>query len=466
MTARRLLAAAAGGAAAAWWRPLAAAAEPEKSSKRRSKGVRCVIVGGGCAGAICARKLEDWLDIVLIDRKPYLEFTPALTHLLLGKPLDPARIDDEAMQQWLKHYYIPHRFYLEHSRIIVDEAREVSPSEVVLRSGQRIPFDICILAMGGQYSPCFRQTAAKTVRDRALEAAQFTEQLSKCRSVAVVGGAAGGVEFAAELSTEHPDMKVVLIHPRQRLLDRHSAKVGHYAQRRLRRNGVDLRLLHRADKVELVPGAPDGEGRFKVRLLPTDADGKPVPDAERLGEEIRVDYVLNCTGLRPHTQILKKHFAKNLTRKGFVAVNDYGQLYGHPGIFAVGDCALPPGPNGDTKTLAHHIDQCNVVTDNLLNISLEQAMDKGNGVNWLPYPMQMIKLGGGSNDAVGTMQMAGQVKGWMAMYTYRKLFPSFLQPFQEPQFNVHQVTGQQVSVLLDWLQTATTRKGDYTHKMT
>ena len=35
-----------------------------------------VIIGGGFAGTLCARELEHYFNVTLIDRKEYFEFTP------------------------------------------------------------------------------------------------------------------------------------------------------------------------------------------------------------------------------------------------------------------------------------------------------------------------------------------------------------------------------------------------------
>ncbi|KAJ9468125.1 hypothetical protein DIPPA_30052 [Diplonema papillatum] len=45
--------------------------------RRRTKMLQGVVIGGGCAGALMAQSVEHLMDLTLVDRKTYFEFTPA-----------------------------------------------------------------------------------------------------------------------------------------------------------------------------------------------------------------------------------------------------------------------------------------------------------------------------------------------------------------------------------------------------
>ncbi|CAK6983858.1 apoptosis-inducing factor 2 [Scomber scombrus] len=90
---------------------------------------------------------------------------------------------------------------------------------VVLQGGREIRYSHLVLCTGtdGPFPGKFNTEASVQTAVRAYE--DFVTQVQAAGSVLVVGGGSTGVEMAAEIKTEYPDKKVVLIHSKTALAD-------------------------------------------------------------------------------------------------------------------------------------------------------------------------------------------------------------------------------------------------------
>ena len=99
---------------------------------------KVVIIGGGFAGALAARKLEDSFAVTLIDAKDYFEFTPSILRTLI----EPGHY---------KKIEVLHRRYL-HQAQVVDEIVESFDSQAVVTKTKKYPYDYLIIATGSRYN--------------------------------------------------------------------------------------------------------------------------------------------------------------------------------------------------------------------------------------------------------------------------------------------------------------------------
>src|SRR3989338_5693574 len=76
-----------------------------------------VIIGGGFAGSLLARKLESFFKVTLIDTKDYFEFTPGILRTIV----EPSHI---------RKIQVMHSHYLRKARVIRGEVKEVTEKEV------------------------------------------------------------------------------------------------------------------------------------------------------------------------------------------------------------------------------------------------------------------------------------------------------------------------------------------------
>ncbi|KAJ9468124.1 Apoptosis-inducing factor-like protein B [Diplonema papillatum] len=402
----------------------------ERPTHRRTKMLQGVVIGGGCAGALMAQSVEHLMDLTLVDRKTYFEFTPALKDYLLGwgNAAGQGEMADEE-KNWFRKYFIDHRYYLRRTNCVVGDVAEVTDREVVMQSGTRLPFDVCFVCTGSRSAAPWRGSRAVSVQERAKEMAAYAKLVSSCKSILIIGGGPCAVENAAVLAEHHPGSKVTIMHSKQRLIPAHGHKVGKYAERHLRRSGVEMQFLRRVTAVKYDQTAK----KFTVNYRFTDPEGKPL-STDAAMEEVSepVDYVLDCRGILPNTSVLKKNFARNLDADGFVHVNAFGQLKGHPNIFALGDIARHEGTHGNASGLPYIVDEVTAAAS-LFRMSAARRVPKG-GNNLFEYgfPLQLVRLS--DYDYTGTVQLVGEVRSLMAFYSARKMTDSFMSSITDPSF--------------------------------
>ncbi|HLH23798.1 MAG TPA: NAD(P)/FAD-dependent oxidoreductase [Chloroflexota bacterium] len=311
---------------------------------------RVVILGGGFAALGSARHLEAALpadgsvEVTLISRENFLLYTPLLAEAATGQ-IPPS------------HVATPLRSFLRRVRVwegevvAVDLARrEVAVQQPVTGEQVTAPFDQLVLALGAVTSYHHVPGASehtlgfKTLGDAAIarahvvscfeQAAMETDAAARraLLTFVVAGGGYSGVELTAaladflrELRGYYPPLareplRLVLAHHGERLLEELTAPAAAYTLGLLRRRGIAVRLGTgvtgvAADSVELAPG-----GTVPTRTVFWTAGVAPDPLIGRLG--------VPCD------------------RHGAAIVDEYLAVQGHPGVWALGDCAHVPNPRG------------------------------------------------------------------------------------------------------------------------
>ncbi len=321
--------------------------------------IRILILGGGFGGIHAARRLDKTLakrkdvEVVLIARENYLLFTPMLHEVAAGH-LSPGDIVS------------PLRRMLRRVRLIVGEVVQVDLRERrvrfqvgPLRQLHELTYDHVLLALGsetnwfGMPDVEMHATTMKSLGDAALlrsrmvalleDAAATTDETARRRALSfvVAGGGFAGVETVAAMNdflrrtishyTElDPAMlRVVLVHPGKVILPELGERLGRYAQEKLERRGVEVRLGTR------VRGY-DGEA---VELTP--------------GEAIDANTLVWTAGVKPAAPIDSLPVEKV---KGRVKVNELLEVAGNEGAaWAIGDCAaVPDGQGGIHPPTAQH----------------------------------------------------------------------------------------------------------------
>ena len=98
---------------------------------------KVVVIGGGFAGSLVAKKLENWFKVVLIDSKYYFEYTPGILRVIIG-PSNAGKLQ------------VKHKDYLKKAKVIVGHVKEVSRKDVII--GRRnISFDYLVICSGSRY---------------------------------------------------------------------------------------------------------------------------------------------------------------------------------------------------------------------------------------------------------------------------------------------------------------------------
>jgi thioredoxin reductase len=124
---------------------------------------------------------------------------------------------------------------------IQDKAVQVSESQVILASGQKINYSYLIVATGS--SQPLPVNVLSTDRAAACHELQEVQQaIISSRKIAIVGGGAVGVELASDIKDFYPDKEVTLIHSRNSLLNNFGTRLQEYALTALR-DELSVRVL-------------------------------------------------------------------------------------------------------------------------------------------------------------------------------------------------------------------------------
>lgn len=255
------------------------------------------IVGGGVAGAVLAKTLQDHADVYLIDPKEYFEIAWAA----MRATVEPT---------FAERSVINHAEYLPKAHVITSAATGITSNEVTTAQGSAVAYDYLVIATGHPGGPEF--TRAEKLRQYQAE----HDKIEAAKSVLVVGGGPSGVELAAEIIFAFPDKKVTLVHKGPRLLEFIGEKAGKKALDWLTSKKVEVIL---GQSVNLDAGS---DGAFETSG----------------GETIHADCHFVCIGQPVASSWLTGTCVRDsLDARGTLMVDNKFRVKGHNNIFAIGD---------------------------------------------------------------------------------------------------------------------------------
>jgi NADH:ubiquinone reductase (H+-translocating) len=297
---------------------------------------RVVILGAGFGGLWAARSLAHTrADVVLVDRNNYHTFLPLLYQVAAAE-LSPEDIVYPVRSILRK---------LPNVQFLLSDIRRIDfTSRTVETNGRAIVYDYLILALGSvshffgvpgaaeyafqlktleqgivlrnQILRCFERALHEEDRDRRNRLLTFT----------IVGGGPTGVEFAGALAElvrgplmkdfqqlEFSEVRVVLLDAEKALLSGFPEKISAYAQNRLRRMGVELRLETKVSEIT----------------------GQSVNTKE--GTVLPTDTVIWTAGVRGDP--MAELWGLPTTTGGTIQVLPTLQLADHPEVYVIGDLA-------------------------------------------------------------------------------------------------------------------------------
>ncbi len=299
---------------------------------------KAVVIGGGMAGVACAQELgTHHLDVTLIDKNNYLQFQPLLYQVA------SSQLPAEDIARPLKVVFADHPSVtvLQDDVTAIDfAAREVSTAD-----GSVIAADYLVLAAGaqpnffgvpgaGEHSfPLYSVSDAERLRLHLHEQLRVhcdPDPAPGPLNVVIVGGGPTGVETAGaiaelltalrEANTLGDNAEVHLVDHGHALLNPFSDKSHQYALRRLTDNGVAVKF-----------GVAVTEVRPETVLL---SDGTEIPSRTVIwGGGEAAAAISASTGATPG-------------RGGRIDTAPDLSVPGFPGVYAVGDVANIPGPDG------------------------------------------------------------------------------------------------------------------------
>lgn len=328
-----------------------------------------VIAGGGFGGAAAARELERLMPkqsarLVLVNETNFMLYTPFLPEAAAGT-LEP------------RHVVTPLREILERTYLRLGQVVGHDPvaKTVTVRAKygetETLPYDQLLIALGSvsrtlpvpglaEHAVGFKSLAdAIYLRNHVvetLEEANATEDPARrdeLLTYVFVGGGYAGLEalaelqdFAADAMESYPrarlhGMRWVLVEAADRVLPEIDEQLADYALRELRGRGIEIRLETMLERVEA------NSARIST------------------GETLPTRTVVWTAGVAP--QPILRELRLPLDERGRVPVDDHLRVEGMDSVWAIGDSAAAPDPNGGhcPPTAQHAVRQGPVAARNI-----------------------------------------------------------------------------------------------------
>jgi NADH:ubiquinone reductase (H+-translocating) len=399
---------------------------------------RIVILGGGFAGLYAALEFEKSLardagvEITLVNRENFFLFTPML-HEVAASDLDITHIVNP-IRKLVKRV----RFFNGTVETIDVTGKSVTVAHAEGRHQHTLSYDHLVIGLGSITNffnlPGLAERAltmkslgdAIELRNRLiqlLEEADFECASGKREyllSIVVAGGGFAGVEtvagvndFLREALRFYPHLteghlRVMLVEPGPLLLPELGEKLGAYAQEKLAERKVEIR----------VKTGVQGITERGVVL----SDGTTIP----------AHTLVWTAGTSPNPLLASLPCRKE---RGRICVDEFMQVPGYPGVWALGDCAaVPDGQTGKLypPTAQHALRQGKVLAQNIA------AAIRGGGKR--PFVFSTIGQLAAIGRRTGVARIFGfNFSGFVAWWLWRSIYLGKLPRFEK-----------KMRVMLDW----------------
>ena len=324
------------------WESLVGLFQKEASDRRKLdvSGKRVLILGNGFGGTYALRHLvpslnrNENVDITMVSDENFFLFTPLLHEVAMGR-IEPRHI---AYPIRRLHWRDRFAFLLATVEKIDLRSRKVATSKGVL------DFDYLILALGSVSNIPDAAVAGKNIftlktlydsmllRNKIIdlfEAVSSEKDLMQRRqflTFIVAGASYTGIQLVTELRdfihrslikfyriTDPKQVRIILIEPEAKIIPELPTKLALYVMKHLQEMGIEIRLRSRITRLS--------EDRIEINGM----------------EEVPTNTVVWAAGVLANPLISELEVEKD--ELGRVFVNEYLEVPGHAGVYAVGDCA-------------------------------------------------------------------------------------------------------------------------------
>jgi NADH:quinone reductase (non-electrogenic) len=389
----------------------------------RSARAGTLILGGGYAGSVVARKLG---EATIVNPENFMLFRPLLAEAASGT-IEP------------RHVVVPLRAMCPRAELLVGQATELDPADRVVTveshvGTYRVRYERLVLGLGSiarvlpipglaEHGRGLNDLAdAIALRNQVLRELEAADgeldpaALARHLTFVFVGAGYAGVEGLAELNDlvrsalrYYPRLREVrqrwvLVEATSRILPEIPTALGDWVAELLTKRGVEIRTETRLDAV--------------------DADSALLSD----GQHIPTHTLVWTAGVRPNPLLAEWGFP--VDDRGRVLVDELLRVQGVDGVWALGDCARVPNPAAETPdppTSQH---------------ALRQARALARTLQGRPRPYRYRMIGQGAT--------LGRYKGIADIFGLR--FHGFLGWFLTRTYHLHQLPllGRKVRVATDW----------------
>ncbi|KZV66544.1 FAD/NAD(P)-binding domain-containing protein [Peniophora sp. CONT] len=279
--------------------------------------IRIVIVGGGAAGATLARELSKSVvpakhSLTLVTARPF--------NIPLPAAVRTTAVGSEHLEERVLIPY-DNLFINGNGTVVVGRVTSVEATKgqaggnVVLESGEKVEYDILVLAPGNTWSgpldfPDTKEAALEHIHE-------WQEKFAAAKSVVLVGGGAVGIEYAGEVRDFFPDKKATIVHNQKLLLNPFFPdKFRKYIEKDVLAAGAEVLLGDAIDTTQV------GEGKGITT---------------RNGKKLDADLIVPAFGGKPATKFLTSLGSDVLTSTGHIRVKTNLELPDYPHVFSAGD---------------------------------------------------------------------------------------------------------------------------------
>lgn len=310
---------------------------------------RIVVLGGGFGGIAAAQRLDrqfrhdDDVEIVLVSNTNFLVYTPMLADVA-GGTIEP-RHAVPPVRNFLKKAHFREAFVQG-----IDAANQTVHAMLINGDNADLHYDYLVVALGAVTNYSHATGAAEyalglkdlfdafRLRNRVLTMLEWAnttrdpEQRREILTFVMAGGGFSGVEGIAALEDllhgalryyhdiKQDDLRLILAPHGHRLLPEVDERLGAYVVEKFARRTIDVRL---------------GVGVNAVtERTATLSNGEVIPTRT----------VIWTGGIMVNPVLRDADLPKN--KHNAIQVNDQLQALNHPEIFALGDCAAVPTPDG------------------------------------------------------------------------------------------------------------------------
>ena len=386
---------------------------------------RVLILGAGFGGLYTALGLEKTVardpgvQVTIVNRENHSLFTPML-HEVAASDLDMTHIVNP-IRKLLKHV----RFFNGEVQRIDLAAKRLTVVHGRQRHAHELDYDYLVIALGSTtnfFGLAGLEQRALTIKSLSdaiylrnhlidlLEQADF-ECMAAARpgllTVVVAGGGFAGTEtvagindFLRESVRFYPQLsqdwiRVVLVHPGELILPELGPRLGKYAQEKLARRKVEIRL--------------------KTKVVRVDDHAVHLSD----GSCITTETLIWTAGTSPNPLIGMLPCRQD---RGRIVANEYLEVPDWPGVWALGDCtSIPDRKTGQPypPTAQHAVRQGRTVAKNVM------AAIRGGGKTVFSFSTLGLLAAIGRRTGVANI-LGANFSGFVAWFLWRTIYLSKL----------------------------------------
>ncbi|KAH7886107.1 hypothetical protein F5I97DRAFT_1809211 [Phlebopus sp. FC_14] len=312
-----------------------------------------VVVGAGFAGTGIASSLSAKLDsnkynLILINSRSYALSLPASARLVVSAQSKLEETSFVKLDRLYKNGNGETKVGIVKS---IQTKGDAKGGEVVLESGEHIPYEILVLATGATFRGPL--DIPEHEQDVMPHVNAWRAKFANAKHVVLAGGGAVGIELAGEIKDEHPDTKVTIVQGDRKLLNpTYTDSLRDGLNQRLQSRGIEILYQEYIDDIP-------AEGSVGV----TTRSGRNIETA---------DLVISTRGPKPNTAFIASLGQDTLNGQGYVKVKPTLQLLNHPHIFAAGDIIEWAEQKQAAKTRGHAA----VVVENVLSVLGDKSATK------------------------------------------------------------------------------------------